>query len=109
MTESTIPITTNRRRSRAGVAVLSLAAGAVLGIAGTVLATPNDDQAVRPTIVRRLAVDHASSGDGTAEPSCQLSTADAAERCVASRVEAACHLLSADAAVRCLADSAGQG
>jgi hypothetical protein len=109
MTETTIPITTDRRRSRAGVAALSLAAGAVLGIAGTVLATPNDDHSARPTIVERSAVDQAQSDDDTGESSCRLRSADAAERCVADRVEAACHLLSADAAERCLADRAGQG
>ena len=57
MTETTIPTTKDRRRSRVGVAALSLAAGAMLGIAGTVLATADDGVPARPTVVQRLAVD----------------------------------------------------
>jgi hypothetical protein len=105
MTGTTIPITTDRRRTHAGVAALSLAAGALLGIAGTVLATSDDDP-VRPAVVERLGVEQPSSDDDAGESPCRLGSADTVERCMASRVEAACHSLSADAAERCLADRA---
>jgi hypothetical protein len=109
VTEVTIPTTTNRTRARVGVAALSLAAGAMLGITGTVLATSNDGVPVRPAIVQRLAVDRPSTIDDGGESSCESMSADAAERCLAARAEAACRQLSADAAERCLADRAERG
>ena len=109
MTETSIRTTTDQRRGRAGVAVLSLAAGAMFGIAGTVLATEDDAASVRPTVVQRLTVDRPAFHDDVAGPSCQLASADAAERCVAARAESSCQLASADAAERCVANRDGSG
>lgn len=109
MTETSLPTTTDQRRGRAGVAVLSLAAGAILGIAGTVLATDDNDLPVRPTVVQRLTVDRPASHDDVAEPSCRLASADAAERCFAARAESSCQLASADASERCFANRVGSG
>jgi hypothetical protein len=109
MTEISIPTTTDRRRGRAGVAVLSLAAGAMFGIAGTVLATADGDDPVRPAVVQRLTVDRPAYHVDVAESSCHLASADAAERCVAARAESSCRLASADAAERCVAARAGSG
>ena len=109
MTETSILTTTDHRRGRAGVAVLSLAAGAMFGIAGTVWATDDGDHPVRATVVQRLTVDRPASHDDVAEPSCQLASADAAERCVAARTETSCQLASADVAERCVANRAGSG
>ena len=108
MTQMTIPTTTDRRRNRAGVAALSLAVGAMLGITGTVLATSNSDVPVRPTVVQRLAVYPPSAIDDAGESSCESMLADAAERCVVGRAAAACHELSADAAEHCVAERAGR-
>ena len=109
MTETTISTTTDRRRGRAGVAALWLAAGATLGIAGTVLATVDDETSRPPTVVQPLSVNHPASAVDRGESSCQLMAADAAERCMADRAVSACHALSADAAERCVADGAGSG
>ena len=109
MTDTTISTTNGRRRSRTGVAALSLAAGAMLGIAGTVLANVDDGAPGRPAVVQRLAVDQPASLDDGRQSACQLLPADAAERCMAHRAAAACHDLPADAAERCLAGRAGSG
>ena len=109
MTETTIPTTTSRTRGRVGVAALSLAVGATLGITGTVLATSDNGVPVRPTIVQRLAVDRPSTIDDGGESPCEPMSADAAERCLAARAEAACQQLSADAAEHCLAERAERG
>jgi hypothetical protein len=109
MTETSLPTTTDQRRGRAGVAVLSLAAGALFGIAGTVLATDDNDVPVRPTVVQRLTVDRPASADDVAESPCQRASADASERCFAARAESSCHLASADASERCVANRAVSG
>jgi hypothetical protein len=109
MTETNIPTRNDRRRGRTGVAALSLTAGAMLGIAGTVLATADAGAPTRPTVVQRLAADQPSSHDDGSESACQLLPADAAERCVEDRAARVCHSLSADAAERCVADRAGSG
>jgi hypothetical protein len=103
MTETTIPTTTFRQHSGTRVAALSLAFGAALGVAGTVLATGGDDVPARPAVVEPMDLDQPASSRDASESSCRLFSADAAERCVAARAETSCHLISADAAERCVA------
>lgn len=102
MTETTIP-TTFRKHSGVRVAALSLAVGSGLGIAGTVLATRDDNVPARPAVVQRLDLDQPAPSHGASDDSCHLISADAAERCVAARAGSSCHLISADAAERCVA------
>ncbi len=84
MTEFAIPTTMNRNRGRAGVAALSLAVGAVLGITGTVLATSDGTGATRPTVVQPHVPGQVGSGDDGAASACHQASADAAERCLAA-------------------------
>ena len=84
MTELTIPTTINRNRGRIGVAALSLAAGAALGIAGTVLATGDGNAPARPALVQPHVADQPGSHGNVAAASCHQLSADAAERCLAA-------------------------
>ena len=109
MSETNISTRYDRRRGSARVAALSLAAGTMLGIAGTVLATADAGAPTPPKVVQRLAADQPSSLDDGSESACQLLPADAAERCVEDRAARACLSLSADSAERCVSDRAGSG